>query len=143
MTLDDFLTITETRIPKVEEMASLCDTLGIAFGIKEGVPCLSVTPDNKAEGMALAKLFKREPFRSLVIGMKLGEVAVLPSSEKVCDDEDKPTIDVPDSAIIVISDRDGYTGVNMKGESYMWTWIGAKTWFYVRDYPIPVFEKSC
>jgi len=38
---------------------------------------------------------------------------------------------------LVVADKDAYTGSARKGEPYMWTWIGAATWFYVRDYPIP------
>ena len=45
-------------------------------------------------------------------------------------------------AVVVIADADGYTGRQMKGEPYMWTWINGPTWFYVQDYPIPTFGKA-
>jgi hypothetical protein len=44
----------------------------------------------------------------------------------------------PVDAVIVIADADGYTNRRMKGEPYLWTWIDGPTWFYVKDYPIPV-----
>jgi hypothetical protein len=45
---------------------------------------------------------------------------------------------MPADAVIVVMDKDAYTDQSMKGEPYMWTWIGATTWFYVKDYPVPV-----
>jgi hypothetical protein len=48
----------------------------------------------------------------------------------------------PSDAVVVVMDKDGYTDGNMKGEPYMWTWIGGPTWLYVKDYPIPAFGKG-
>ena len=49
---------------------------------------------------------------------------------------------VPPGATIVVADAAGYTDESMKGTPYMWTWIDAKTWYYVKDYPIPKMKKG-
>lgn len=76
MTLDDFLDLTEERIPTVEEMALLCDHLGIGFAKNaEGSPVLCAKDGNRDEAQLLAGLFCREPFRSAVIQMRLCDEA--------------------------------------------------------------------
>ena len=74
MTLDTFLEITATRVPTVQEMIALADELHIKFKVKDNgqtvmIPC----PECRDETMVLAKLFRREPFRSAVIAAKLPE----------------------------------------------------------------------
>lgn len=44
---------------------------------------------------------------------------------------------VPPGAVIVVADAQAYTDKNMKGPAYMWTWIGATTWYYVSNHPVP------
>ena len=44
-------------------------------------------------------------------------------------------------AVVVVADANCYTDRSMKGEPYMWCWINGPTWFYVKDYPIPVSRK--
>jgi hypothetical protein len=45
---------------------------------------------------------------------------------------------LPVDVVIVVADEDGYTDPAMKGPPYMWCWTGGPTWYYVRDYPIPL-----
>ena len=45
-------------------------------------------------------------------------------------------------AIIVVADEQAYTDRAMRGPPYMWTWIGAETWHYVADFPIPERGKK-
>jgi hypothetical protein len=47
-------------------------------------------------------------------------------------------VGLPADAVIVVADEDAYTDTAMKGPPYMWTWIGATTWYYVKDYQVPV-----
>jgi hypothetical protein len=54
---------------------------------------------------------------------------------------DRVPIGLPTDAVIVVADADGYNDRAMKGPPYMWTWEGASTWFYVKDYPIPLRRK--
>lgn len=138
MTLDDFLSVTEQRIPTVDEMIGLCEELKIGFRMVDGIPCLrtSGSVNNEAEAVALSKLFRREPFRSKVIQEKMNGVAAVPSTESVQEDEiDKPP--VPDNAIIVRADKDGYMDKAMRGPVHMWTWVGATVWYAASIYPVP------
>ncbi len=82
---------------------------------------------------------------------ELLEVLANESGEQVEDYQpaDAPPIDapppqpiVPPGATIVVADAAGYTDESMKGTPYMWTWIDAKTWYYVKDYPIPKMKKG-
>lgn len=47
----------------------------------------------------------------------------------------------PNNAEIIVADRDSHIGERMRSAPYMWTWVGAETWFYVSDYPVPSFGK--
>lgn len=141
MTLDEFLKTTEERIPTVPELIQLCETIGISFKMVDGKPALSVTSQNKAEGEVLARMFRREPFRSMVIKATLGEVAHRPE-EKPEDskEEDKPEpkepLQIPPGIALHVVDKNGRWIIgNMKDEPYMFTWEGAEKWYYVRDYP--------
>lgn len=71
MQIDDFLTLTEQRLPKIDEMLGLCDSLGITFVATNGKPYMRHAPDCREEAMILANLFGREPFRTMVIERKL------------------------------------------------------------------------
>ena len=71
MNLDEFLTATEGRLPGAEELIGLCDLLGIRFVRVNGVPALRHGPGARNECLLLAALFRREPFRSRVIGLRL------------------------------------------------------------------------
>ncbi len=47
------------------------------------------------------------------------------------------TIVPPPGAEILIADEKGHTNERRKGEPHIWTWIGAKSWYYVKDHPPP------
>lgn len=74
MLLEEFLDVTEERLPRIEEMMALCDTLGITFIAKNGKPYMKPCPDCQEEAKVIAKLFKREPFRTMVIERKLSDL---------------------------------------------------------------------
>lgn len=146
--LTQFLETTAKRIPTVEEMLSVCDDIGITFKVIDGKPFMRPCPTCVEEAKVLAKLFKREPFRSAVLGAKLPGLASKPTEETKPEAIPEPTPEpeptkpsvpngMPANAIIVVADAAGYTDKAMKGEPYMWTWIGGETWFYVADYSIP------
>ena len=83
MTIESFLAVLDERIPTVDEMGELCDTLEIGFHIVNGVPSLKCNSGNRGEAEVLAKLFRREPFRSAIIEMKLAGATVVPPSMKI------------------------------------------------------------
>lgn len=149
MTLDEFLLITETRIPSVSELTSLCDELGIRFAVKEGTPRL-VCPDAvEQEAILIAKLFKREPFRTMVIQERLSQEAATetpkqePAKEQTTESDNEPDTEepekfsLPDGARLIVADADSRTGNSMKGPPHMWTYDGAPRWYYVASNPIP------
>ena len=70
MTLNEFMETTDTRLPQAKELISVCEAIGIRFGTDaEGRPALKVNSDNQLEGTLLAKLIRREPWRSQVLAM--------------------------------------------------------------------------
>ncbi len=71
MLIEEFLAVTTQRLPKVEEMIDLCDSLGITFVATNGKPYMRACPDCTEEAKVLANLFGREPFRTMVIERKL------------------------------------------------------------------------
>lgn len=142
MTLDTFLEITAMRIPTVPEMVELCDALDIKFAIKDGKPVLRPCPECRDEANVLAMMFRREPFRSAVIAAKLSdEIPPKPSNE--IDEAERPSgPEVPVGATIVVADERGYTDDAIRGEPYMWCWLGGTTWYYVKDHPVPLTLKD-
>ena len=84
MTPEQFIETTATRIPTVAEMLGLCDSLGIKFSIIDGIPHLNCTADNTEEGKVLAKLFKREPFRSVVIENRIKTLPTYTEPKEIC-----------------------------------------------------------
>ena len=48
---------------------------------------------------------------------------------------------VPPGSVIVVADKKGYTDDKMKSEPYMWCWVNGPTWYYVKDFPIPILIK--
>ncbi len=142
MSLDEFLDATETRIPTVAEMISLCDTLKIGFRMANGQPMLRAgANDNEAEAFALSRLFRREPFRTMVIQEKLsGEETK--AEETLAEDATEP-VDVPKDAVIMIADESGFYPDDKRfAKAHMWTWIGAPRWYYVRDFPLPSGKRN-
>jgi hypothetical protein len=82
-----FLAATETRIPTVKEMLELCDELGIIFRLSDaGEPVMTVNADkgNREEAILLAKLFRREPFRSAIIAAKIPKTEEPAAGESKC-----------------------------------------------------------
>lgn len=68
MTLDDFMAVTEERLPRAEELIAVCKEVGVSFGIGgNGSPVLKYQGDNRQECELLVKLIRREPWRSQVI----------------------------------------------------------------------------
>lgn len=72
--LDKFIAATSTRIPTVDEMISLCESLGIQFIMDNGKPFMKPCPECRDEALVLAKLFRREPFRTAVLKTKLPDL---------------------------------------------------------------------
>lgn len=156
MTLDTFLQITETRVPTVEEMISLADELKISFSVNgKGQTVMRPCPECRDEAMVLARLFRREPFRSKVIAEKLPEVLAKakeqpkelepppppatepPVDQEVEKEEPKKKVVPPPGAMVFVADEKGYNNEHRKGEPYQWTYEGAETWWYVKDHPPP------
>jgi hypothetical protein len=50
--------------------------------------------------------------------------------------------DVPPGAVIVVADAAGNTDRAMKGPVHTWTWLGAETWYYAAEIPVPAFGKA-
>lgn len=68
MRLDEFMAVTAERLPRADELVAVCAEVGIRFGADaDGKPALLVGDDNRAEGQLLAKLMRREPWRSQVL----------------------------------------------------------------------------
>lgn len=67
MTIDGFLAL--ERLPTAEEFVAVCGELGIKVVMgANGQPALRVQPgENKQEGVFLAKLMKREPWRTEIL----------------------------------------------------------------------------
>lgn len=136
MTIEEFMTITDSRTPKVEEMMALCDTLGIGVAIREGKPCLLPNRDNRAEAEAVAKLLRREPFRSAAFEFKFGKPE--PKQEVEEQEGEVESIKVPVGAEIIVADSSGHYPSDKRFTGpHMWTWVGAERWYYVSTHPIP------
>lgn len=74
VTIDQFLYATSERLPSPTEFIALCDECGIGFKYDaQGQPSLVVKEFNKEVGILVAKLIKREPWRSEIINRKLGD----------------------------------------------------------------------
>lgn len=72
MTISEFLRRTETRLPNPQELIALCEECGINFGFgADGKPVLKVFDGNKQVGELVAKLIRREPWRSEIIRERL------------------------------------------------------------------------
>jgi hypothetical protein len=64
-------TLVKDRPPTVDELIAVCDGLGIGFGYgPAGEPVLKVRRNMRAEGELLAKLFRRNPWRTNVLKRK-------------------------------------------------------------------------
>lgn len=143
--IDEFCTTIATRIPNVHEMLSLCDSLGIEFAIENGKPGVKAKKEVRDEAIILAKLFKREPFRTEVLKAKLADVPVAEPVVEQPKEEHEPIPKiqpvVPDGATIVVADKDAYTDKEMRGPPYMWCYFKGEehsdVWFHITDYPIP------
>src|SRR5437870_3579192 len=71
MELDEFLRVTETRLPSAAELVRLCDGLGFRFVAGENGPALRYgVAENLEVAALLAQLLRREPWRSQVIEAK-------------------------------------------------------------------------
>src|SRR6266446_5705560 len=130
MTLDDFLSVTGKRIPTVAEMIELCEHLDIGFNVTEGKPCLRHNGGNESEAAVLARLFRREPFRSMVIEAK-GLVPAPPEEPEQAESADAPPVPTGE---VYMADKGGRK-CNQK-DCYMWTWVGAAKWYYVSQFPV-------
>jgi hypothetical protein len=150
MNLDEYLTEAKARLPKWEELASVAEHLGITFALNgTGQPVLRACPDCREEALVLAKLFKREPFRSMVIAAKIGQEKE-PEAKAETEPEQKkeeppatplqrlPPPAIPAGARLFVADRESHMNESRRGEPYMWTWEGAKTWYYVAEHPVPM-----
>ena len=73
-------------------------------------------------------------------------IVILPPVEALAvEDEPAPPPTAPrrppgfvEGCVVVVADADGYTDRAMRDDPYMWTWIGAETWYYVRDFQLPI-----
>lgn len=95
MTLDEFLTMTQSRLPTAAELTELCDSFGIRFVQGERGPSLKAPVDSGDVAKVVAKLLRREPWRSQVIASRLaqeGEPATAQrlerASEPCCSEKD-------------------------------------------------------
>lgn len=139
MTVDTFLEITEQRVPTVPEMVELCDSLDIKFVMKDGKPFIRPCPECQEIANTMMTILRREPFRSEVLAAKFANGDPRPSEKEIKKEPDERIgPDVPQDAVIVIADRDGYTDRAMKGPAFTWTWVGAKLWFYVSEFKPPM-----
>ena len=74
MTITEFLRRTEARLPTPQELIELCETCQIGFGYdSDGKPSLKVFEGNKSVGELIAKLIRREPWRSEIIKARLAK----------------------------------------------------------------------
>lgn len=140
MTIDTFLEITEERIPTVDEVIDLCDHVGIKFAMADGKPVMRPCEECRDVAVIVATLFRREPFRSAVIARKLSGTEQQPTEPKKeePDEQEQEVVTVPPGAEVIVSDKDGRLGREMKGPAYTWTYTGASKWWYVSETPIPV-----
>lgn len=65
------------------------------------------------------------------------EVEEKPKEEPEQPEPKKNAPAVPPNAIVVTMDKDAYIDKAMRGPATMWTYEGASTWWYVKDFPIP------
>lgn len=149
--IDEFVQATSTRIPNVQEMLSLCESLGIEFVIENGVTGIRAKAGVKEEAKILASLFRREPFRTEVLKAKTPQTPA--KNEPVAEPEiesdeviEKPSPYVPRGATIVVADKDAYTDKDMKGPPYQWCWYKGEqcssVWFLIKDHPVPTMERQ-
>ena len=115
MTLEGFLEITETRIPTVAELVELCEALQISFSHGEAGPVMK-TSASVPEAKLLASIFRREPFRSMVLEMRLRGSE---KSQVVCQDTGVNQVAIPESHVAsgvrvdlptqIVSERDQHS----------------------------------
>lgn len=71
MTLDEFIKTTAQRPPTAQELMAVADALGLRFGLNgEGKPVVKFKAQDRALGGLLARLLKREPWRTQVVEAK-------------------------------------------------------------------------
>lgn len=105
---------------------------GLEVKIANGRAVLHGNPDEATpELIAAMKHFRAEILEALSIT----ENTPPPPDEESEDEKIAP--EVPDGAVIVVSDASGYTDRNMKGQPYMWCWIDGPAWYYVKNFPVP------
>lgn len=82
MTLDDFVKTTAQRLPTAQELMAVADALGLSFGLNgEGKPVVKFKAQDRALGGLLARLLRREPWRTQVVQAKGLVAKVEPSQE--------------------------------------------------------------
>ena len=68
MNLTEFMTTTAERLPTARELLDLCNELGIRVRTNaDDQPVLRTKHDDQTIGQALARLVRREPWRSQII----------------------------------------------------------------------------
>jgi hypothetical protein len=97
--------------------ANLCEKSGLAFPVDE------ISPLPTGKGSAAA-----EPTATSA------PAAELPARV--------PPGFLPDAVIIIADEHGCYPSDRRFFGPYMWTWIGADAWFYVKDFPVPVSRKA-
>lgn len=120
--------------PAVKILLEAVKERGLEFRLENGKANLfgdrkEVTP----ELIAALKHFRTEILEASGI---VEETTPLPVAEQE-EPPAKQQPNVPPGATIVIADADAYTDKAMRGPAYMWTFLGADRWWYVKDYPIP------
>jgi hypothetical protein len=117
--------------PTIKTLLDAVKERGLSIRVANGQACLHGDPREATPELITAmKFFRKE----IIADLGLEETA-LRIVENEDDELEQPT--VPDDAVIVVADKDGYTDKNMRSEPYMWCWIGSTKWYYVRDFPIP------
>jgi hypothetical protein len=61
----------------------------------------------------------------------------LPTGQTFVPVDTKAPPSPPHGATIIVADEDAYVNEDRRGPPYMWTWLGASRWYYVREHPIP------
>src|SRR5262245_21618440 len=144
MKLDEFLGTTSTRLPTSQEIMAVCDEMGIRFANgKDGKPALKVKRVDKEVAVLMARLLRREPWRSQVIQAR----ALVPIDEQRAEppasasrDADEP--EPPPDARFHFADERGRPCDNGNAV-FMWCWEGGSRWYYASDNPPPAGARSC
>lgn len=85
MSIDNYLTATAERLPTASELMSVAAEIGVRFELVDGKPQMRTADKNDPVVLGLAKVLRKEPWRSEVVAIiaKSPETIIKPISVEI------------------------------------------------------------